>query len=165
MTRTSRNRSDAKHKKMLEVLELFRIVFKSVQRHYKSVQSRAGIGGAQLWALAQVANWPGVKVGELARGLAVHQSTASNLIRDLERSGLLARRRQGEDQRMVRLYATTKGLTVLKKAPRPLIGVLQQALSDLPASNLDALHRHLGRLIVSMRSTDTSARATPLSEL
>lgn len=165
MTRTSRNRSDAKHKKMLEVLELFRIVFKSVQRHYKSVQSRAGIGGAQLWALAQVANRPGVKVGELARGLAVHQSTASNLIRDLERSGLLARRRQGEDQRMVRLYATTKGLTVLKKAPRPLIGVLQQALSDLPASNLDALHRHLGRLIVSMRSTDTSARATPLSEL
>ena len=165
MTRTSRNRSDAKHKKMLEVLELFRIVFKSVQRHYKSVQSRAGIGGAQLWALAQVANRPGVKVGELARGLAVHQSTASNLIRDLERSGLLARRRQGEDQRMVRLYATTKGLTVLKKAPRPLIGVLQQALSDLPASNLDALHRHLDRLIVSMRSTDSSARATPLSEL
>lgn len=165
MTRTSRNQSDAKHKKMLEVLELFRIVFKSVQRHYKSVQSRAGIGGAQLWALAQVANSPGVKVGELARALAVHQSTASNLIRDLERSSLLARRRQGEDQRMVRLYATTKGLTVLKRAPRPLIGVLQQALSDLPTSNLDALHRNLGRLIASMRSTDSSARATPLSEL
>lgn len=165
MTRSSRNRSDAKHKKMLEVLELFRIVFKSVQRHYKSVQSRAGIGGAQLWALAQVANSPGVKVGELARALAVHQSTASNLIRDLERSALLARRRQGEDQRMVRLYATTKGLTVLKRAPRPLIGVLQQALSDLPTSNLDALHRHLSRLIAAMRPTDSTARATPLSEL
>ena len=165
MTRTSRNRSDAKHKKMLEVLELFRIVFKSVRRHYKSVQSREGISGAQLWALAQIAQNPGVKVGELARALAVHQSTASNLIRDLERSGLLARRRQGEDQRMVRLYTTTKGRTVLKRAPRPLIGVLQQALSDLPSTNLNALHRDLTRLIASMRSADSSARATPLSEL
>ncbi|HLX80773.1 MAG TPA: MarR family transcriptional regulator, partial [Burkholderiales bacterium] len=148
-----------------EVLELFRIVFKSIQRHYKSVRSRAGIGGAQLWALAQVAACPGIKVGQLAQALAVHQSTASNLIRDLEGSGMLARRRQGEDQRMVRLYATSKGLIVLKRAPRPLIGVLQQALSDLPTSDLDALHRHLGLLVASMRGTDRSARGTPLSEL
>ena len=155
----------AKHGKMLEVLGLFRIVFKSVRRHYKSVQKRAGMGGAQLWALAQVAENPGIKVGELARALAVHQSTASNLIRDLEAPALLTRRRGSEDQRMVRLYATSKGAAVLKRAPRPLIGVLQQALSNLPPGHLDALHRNLGRLTASMRSRDSSARATPLSDL
>lgn len=165
MKRKSRKVSAAKQKRMLEVLELFRIVFKSIQRHYKSVQGRAGIGGAQLWALAQVATSPGIKVGQLAQTLAVHQSTASNLIRDLEGSGMLARRRQGEDQRMVRLYATSKGLAVLKRAPRPLIGVLQQALSDFPTGNLNALHRHLGHLAASMRDTDPRARGTPLSEL
>jgi DNA-binding MarR family transcriptional regulator len=150
---------------MLEVLELFRIVFKSVRRHYKSVQSRAGIGGAQLWALAQVAGNPGIKVGDLARTLAVHQSTASNLIRDLEAPALLTRRREGADQRMVRLYATAKGAAVLRRAPRPLIGVLQQALSNLPSGHLDGLHRHLGRLIASMGPKDSGARATPLSDL
>lgn len=75
----------ANHSEMLAVLELFRVVFRSIQRHYRSVQTRAGIGGAQLWALAQVAKSPGLKVGDRARGLAVHQSTASNLIRDLSR--------------------------------------------------------------------------------
>ena len=152
----------ANYSDMLAVLELFRVVFRSIQRHYRSVQTRTGIGGAQLWALAQVAKSPGLRVGELARGLAVHQSTASNLIRDLESLALLTRRRQNEDKRMVRLYATSKGLTVLKRAPRPLIGVLQQALSELPSSNLNALRRDLSRLIAAMQSVDSSASAMPL---
>jgi DNA-binding MarR family transcriptional regulator len=156
----------ANQSEMLAVLELFRVVFRSIQRHYRSVQTRAGIGGAQLWALAQVAKSPGLKVGDLARGLAVHQSTASNLIRDLESLTLLTRRRQNEDKRMVLLYASSKGLAVLKRAPRPLIGVLQQALSELPSSNLNALRRDLSRLIAAMQSVDSSASAMPLlSEL
>jgi DNA-binding MarR family transcriptional regulator len=150
---------------MLDVLGSFRIVFKSIRRHYQSVERRAGISGAQLWALAQVAENPGLLVGDLARALAVHQSTASNLLRDLESSALLMRRRLREDQRSVRLFATSKGRSVLKRAPRPFIGVLQQALSDLPAGNLDALHSQLNRLIAAMQSRDSQARATPLSEL
>jgi len=160
-----RTRSSARHEKMLAVLRLFRIVFKSIRRHYKSVERRAGVRGAQLWALAQVADHPGIGVGDLARALAVHQSTASNLLRDLETSALLTRRRLREDQRSVRLFATGKGVAVLKRAPRPLIGVLQQALSELPAPNLDALHVQLRQLITLMQSKDSGARATPLSDI
>lgn len=150
---------------MLEVLELFRIVFKSIRRHYQSVERRAGVSGAQLWALAQVADNPGMRVGDLARALAIHQSTASNLLGSLEKSALLTRRRQREDQRTVRLYATGKGRSVLRRAPRPLIGVLQQALSELPASNLHTMHGQLDRLITSMRRRDSGGRVTLLSEL
>jgi len=151
--------------KMLEVLGLFRVVFKSIRKHYQSVERRTGVRGAQLWALAQVAENPGLRVGDLARSLAIHQSTASNLLRDLEAAGLIARKRVREDQRSVRLFATARAIGVLRRAPRPLIGVLQQALADLPADNLDALHAQLSQLIASMRSKDHSARAIPLSEL
>jgi DNA-binding MarR family transcriptional regulator len=150
---------------MLEVLELFRIVFKSIRRHYQSVERRAGISGAQLWALAQVANSQGIKVGDLARALAVHQSTASNLVRDLEASALLTRRRLREDQRTVRLFVTQKGLAALQRAPRPLIGVLQQALSDLPGSDLEVMRRQLRKLIASLKTKDPAARRTPLSDI
>ena len=68
---------------MLEVLEQFRVIFKSIRRHYRSVEERSGISGALLWALAQVAANPGSQVGDLARALAIHQSTASNLLRSL----------------------------------------------------------------------------------
>src|SRR3981081_2764965 len=73
-------RSGRGHPRMLDVLEQFRVIFKSVRRHYRSVEERSGISGALLWALAQVAANPGSQVGDLARALAIHQSTASNLL-------------------------------------------------------------------------------------
>jgi MarR family transcriptional regulator, organic hydroperoxide resistance regulator len=154
-----------RHRKMLEVLALFRIVFKSIRQHYGIVERRTGISGAQLWALAQIAEHPGITVGELARALAVHQSTASNLLRELEAAGLLNRKKVREDLRSVRLQATAKGHAVLKRAPRPLIGVLQQALSDLPSANLDAMHRQLQALIAAMAVKASGARVLPLSEI
>jgi DNA-binding MarR family transcriptional regulator len=157
--------NSAKHRKMLEVLEQFRILFKSVRRHYGEVQRRAGIGGAQVWALSHIASHPGIKPGELARALAIHPSTASNLVRELEKLKLATRRRQKQDQRVVELCVTSKGLQILKRTPRPLIGVLQQALSDLPSANLELLRRQLGKLVASMKATDTRARAIPLSKM
>src|SRR5882762_11423010 len=152
-----------KHPEMLAVLEQFRILFKSIRRHYHNVERRAGISGAQLWALAEVAANPGVEVGHLARTLAIHQSTASNLLRRLQTQKLVSRQREGKDQRAVQLFATGKGLRVLKGAPKPLIGVLQQALSDLPRGSLQALHSQLGKVISAMKAKDLQARAIPLS--
>ena len=151
---------------MLEVLEQFRVIIKSIKRHYQDVERRAGLKGAQLWALAQVAERPGAKVGDLARALAIHQSTASNLLRTLEAQRLVTRERQSRDQREVKLFATKKGLKLLRGAPRPLIGVLQQALSDLPPSRLHALHAELAQVITLMRSKAVAAaRELPLSEM
>lgn len=151
--------------KMLDVLRQFRILIKSIRGHYRQVENRSGVSGAQLWALAHIAESPGSKVGELARALAIHQSTASNLVGRLEALGLIARTRLRHDQRSVKLVLTAKGARAVKRAPRPLIGVLQQALSDIPESSLDALHRHLGKLIGAMRIRDTRGRSTPLSEM
>lgn len=150
---------------MLEVLEQFRVIVKSIRQHYRDVEHRAGLTGAQLWALAQVAGHPGSQVGELARALAIHQSTASNLLRRLEGLGLVTRQRRGADQRHVQLFASKKGYLVLKRAPQPLIGVLQQALSQLPSPALRDLHDHLARVIRLMKVRSLAARATPLSEM
>jgi DNA-binding MarR family transcriptional regulator len=150
---------------MLEVLAQFRVVFKSVRRHYQDVERRSGITGALLWALAEIAGRPGTQVGELARALAIHQSTASNLVRRLASRGLVDRQRHGRDQRAVQLFPTKRGLRVLRAAPQPLIGVLQQALADLPSSSLRVLHGQLARLIKAMRFKAPEARTTLISEM
>jgi DNA-binding MarR family transcriptional regulator len=154
-----------KHRKMLEVLEQFRIIVNSVRRYYRDVEHRAGLTGSQLWALAQVAQRPGCQVGELARALAIHQSNASNLLRRLERLGLVTRQRRSRDQRHVHLFVTNNGRQVLKQAPHPLIGVLQQALMELPAPALHELHDQLARVIRHMKVKSLYARAMPLSDL
>ena len=149
---------------MLAVLGQFRIIVKSVRTHYQKVHREAVISGAQLWALSHIASTPGGSVGELARALAIHQSTASNLLRDLERRELVTRE-PARDQRLTRLFASKKGSTLLAKAPRPSIGILQSALSDLPPARLARLRRELAWLIQAMRVKSVGARSTPLSDM
>lgn len=166
MNKLARGIGADQRRRMLEVLEQFRVIVKSIRRHYQDVERRAGVTGAQLWALAQIAGQPGSPVGELARALAVHQSTASNLVRELLKRRLVTRERRGRDLRHVQLYPSKKGLGLLKAAPRPLIGVLQQALSELPAARLVALHAELARVIALMKGKQVAAaRALPLSEM
>jgi MarR family transcriptional regulator, organic hydroperoxide resistance regulator len=154
-----------RRRKMLAVLAQFRVLFRSIRQHYRSVERRSGVTGAQLWVLAHVAGHPGAKVGELARALAVHPSTASNLVRRLESLGLVERRRTGSDQRTVQLHLTGKGAQALKRAPQPLIGVLQQALSQLPPGRLEALGHHLAELIGAMKVKDLRARTMLISHM
>lgn len=165
MAKGKRSRGAREQAKMLEVLEQFRVIYNTIRRHYAEVQRRAGITGAHLWALAEVARRPRCTVGDLARALAVHQSTASHLVRQLERLGLITRQRYGPDQRQVQLLARTKGLQLLRRAPRPRIGVLQRALTRLPASALHDLHAQLARLIGLLGAKNLAARATPLSQM
>src|SRR4029077_18836304 len=166
MNKLARGIGAGQRRRMLEVLEQFRVIVKSIRRHYQDVERRAGVTGAQLWALAQIAGQPGSPVGELARALGVHQSTASNLVRELLKRRLVTRERRGRDLRHVQLYPSKKGLGLLKAAPRPLIGVLQQALSELPAARLVARHSDLARVMALMRGKQVAAaRALPLSEM
>jgi MarR family transcriptional regulator, organic hydroperoxide resistance regulator len=154
-----------KQGRMLTVLAQFRVLFRSIRQHYQRVQRRSGVTGAQLWALAHVAAHPGTKMGDLARALAIHPSTASNLVRRLEALALVARQRKGRDQRTVQLYLTAKGARALKRAPQPLIGVLQHALSELPARRLEALGLHLALLIGAMKVKDLRARTMLISHM
>jgi DNA-binding MarR family transcriptional regulator len=147
------------------VLLQFRILLRSMQRHYLSVERASGLGGSQLWALAEIAANPGLSVGELARRLAIHLSTASNLVGRMEALGIVARRRVVRDQRVVRLQVTPAGQRALRRAPGPPVGLLQRALLDLPPARLAALHRHLEVLLAHMEHRDARARAALLADM
>ena len=70
-------------------LRKFRSVFNAVKTHFQQVEKRAGIGGAQLWALSVVHAQPDIGVGGLARAMDIHQTTASNLVKAMATAGLL----------------------------------------------------------------------------
>lgn len=149
----------------LSVLEEFRVIFKSVRRQFSRVEKLAGVTGAQLWVLAEVARQPGIRVTVLARALAIHQSTASNLIERLQAQKLIERRRTDDDQRVVRLFLTATGRRILKRAPGPTAGLLPDALKQLPPTELKSLKEQLVRLTGLMPLKDSRAKATPLSEI
>ena len=140
-----REASKAKTDQVLakEVLGQFRSIFAAVRTHFARVEKAVGIGGAQVWALALIEASPGASLGEIASGMDVHQSTASNLVRLLLEAGFIESLRSGEDRRKVELSITAKGRLLLRKAPKPYTGVLPHALAALSANQLKALRTSL----------------------
>ncbi len=146
------------------IVQDLRVVFRTVQGHSRWVEKQCGVSGAQLWALWEMFAAPGLKVSELSEALAIHRSTASNLLDKLESKALIRRERGGPDQRVVRLYLTPQGADLLARAPHPAQGALRHALFELPDSTLVALQSALDQLADAMAAPDTDAALHPLSE-
>jgi len=147
-----------------EALRLFRSIYAAVRHHLQNIERQCGASGAQVWALATVARQPGIRVTELASSMAIHPSTASNLVAKAERAGLLRRERSSRDQRVVHLYLTADGEAALSRAPEPVTGLLPDALGRLPEATLARLTGDLNAL-ADIMAVGTDAADKPFSEL
>lgn len=147
-----------------QVLRRFRVVFNAVRSHFKQIEKKVGLGGAQVWALSAIRDQPGIGMGELAKCMDVHQSTASNLVRNLLQKELIRMDKGTTDKRHVHLHITQQALTLLANVPGPFEGVLPAALAELDASTLQRLDQDLAELIGRLKA-DESAAVIPLAQL
>jgi DNA-binding MarR family transcriptional regulator len=145
------------------VLRRFRLVFNAVKTHFQQVEKKAGVGGAQLWALSIIHSRAGIGVNDLARAMDVHQSTASNLVKTLVERDLIGLTKEGPDRRTVQLRILPAGGRVLRRAPGPFSGVLPQALESLDTATLARLDKDLARLITAL-GADERAANIPLGQ-
>ncbi len=147
-----------------QVLRRFRVVFSAVRSHFKQIEKQVGLGGAQVWALSVIRDQPGIGLGELARRLDVHQSTASNLARALQQKALIRTDKDSTDKRHVHLHITSQALALLADVPGPFEGVLPAALAELNPATLQRLDQDLASLIALLKA-DESAGTVPLAQL
>ncbi|NOX45152.1 MAG: MarR family transcriptional regulator [Caldiserica bacterium] len=75
-----------------------------------------GISPPQFALLDWVARHPGARLGEIAAGLGVTPPTVSVAVQRLEEAGLVIRRRDPGDRRVVRLFPTPRGAALHRKA-------------------------------------------------
>lgn len=146
------------------ILKNFRIIFRSVQEHSRRVEKESGLSSAQLWMMWELFNEPGLIVSGLAKVLSIHQSTCSNMLDKLQKKDLIYRERSNSDQRVVRLYVTEKGSTLLAKAPRPAQGTLTDVLLRLPDAVLRDLEPGLNQFVDALKIVDEKAGMLPITE-
>lgn len=148
------------------VLRQFRLVFGAVRQHFHQIEKQAGIGGAMAAALGYIQAQPGMRVSELAVAMDVHQSTASNLIKQLVQRGLITAGKGEDDRRSVRLLLQPAGQAVLDKVIGPREGVLPHALSGLPDEALSQLEHGLHALLKQLPVDQKAPTArTPPADL
>ncbi|MDR1889148.1 MAG: MarR family transcriptional regulator [Zoogloeaceae bacterium] len=148
----------------MDVLKQFRAVFNAIKQHFQQVENICRISGAQLWALTVVVRQPGLRVSDLAKSMAIHQSTASNLVERLVELKMLKKTRSEQDQRVVHLSATSEGVMLIGKAPQPFEGALPEALRQMDPEDLDQLHALLGKLITILHASENDG-SSPLAEI
>lgn len=143
------------------VTQQLRVLFKIVQSHSKTVEKACGLSGAKLWMLYEIGTCPGIKVSQLAEALSIHRSTCSNMLDKLEEKELIIRDRSRSDQRTVHIFITELGESILKKAPSPKSGKLNDSLQQLSPQQLTNLESSLQDLLDAF-AYDQKAAHTPI---
>lgn len=128
-------------------LRKLRSIMRASNAHSAWIEKQCGVTGAQLGVLQELEQEKGMRVGDLAQRLAIHQSTASNLIDALEKRGLISKEREQGDQRVVKVKLSDAGHTLLTSAPLHARGLLQQALIQLDDESLEQLNVGLQSLL------------------
>jgi len=155
---------DSAHVSASMVLRRFRVVFSAVRSHFNQIEKQVGLGGAQVWALSLIRERPGIGLGDLAKNMDVHQSTASNLVKALQTKELVRTDKDHADKRHVHLHVTPQALALLAEVPGPFEGVLPAALERLNALTLQRLDQDLTELI-GLLHADEAAGVIPLAQL
>lgn len=97
---------------------------------------------------------PGLKVGEVASELELQPSNVSAAIRALVARGLLERRRDEHDARVVRLHPTPEAIARRDRREQAWGEELQRRLAELPARDrriLEGAAAALARLAAALR--------------
>ncbi len=150
------------HELALHTLKLFRIIFKSANRHFHAIEQAVGIGGASLWALSEVDQASEITITQLANAMSIHQSTASNLVDALVARRCLEKIRSTTDKRVIFLKVTAQGRALLAKAPLPHKGILPDVLMRMDNDNLAELNKLLDHLVNQMQGLHQDAAFEPL---
>lgn len=146
----------------LAVLQKLRVVIRAAQRHSLWIEKQCGVNGAQLWIMQELADAPGLRVGQVTALLAIQQATTSNLLDGLVRKGLVVKTRDPADQRVVKLFLSAQGLALLEAAPKPARGLLPEALAGLEPTHLNVLNTGLQGLLSSIEVIDEAFGLQPL---
>ena len=116
----------------VRVLTALRRVVRTLRSSGGVATRRAGVTGAQLFVLQQLAAAPEQSVSELMAATLTTQSSVSEVVDRLVARGLVSRRRASRDARRVVLAATAKGMAAVRAAPAAAQSVLVSGLQKMP---------------------------------
>jgi DNA-binding MarR family transcriptional regulator len=100
---------------------------------------RSGLGAARLSALSVVVFRGPLTLGALASAESVRPPTMTGIVNGMERDGLVRRRASEDDRRAVLIEPTPAGRRLLDRARGARIDVVERALGDLSADQLETL--------------------------
>lgn len=132
------------------------LIRRAQQLHVAAWQRKvsATTSNVQFGALAVLARRPGASQQDLCEELDLDRSTIADLVRRLERNGLIERKRDSTDRRRNRLVVSAAGLAALDDL-RPRVEDVERVLTGaLSADERRTLRELLRKILATTRTGD-----------
>ncbi|AKF04197.1 MarR family winged helix-turn-helix transcriptional regulator [Sandaracinus amylolyticus] len=131
---------------------------RALTRAYGPLLEPLGLTYPQYLVMLVLWEEDGVPVKRLGERLVLDSGTLTPLLKRLEQQGLLERRRDAEDERVVRIHLTAQGRALRTKARRVPVSLACRAGFDVDdersVARLTKLREELGRLITRLERDD-----------
>jgi MarR family transcriptional regulator, organic hydroperoxide resistance regulator len=115
-----------------------------------SFMSQVETHRAQGILLCQLAEKDGITQSEIAEQMSVQGATVTNMLQRMEESGTVIRRRDSEDNRLVRVYLTEAGREKEQAIHARFVELEAQIFAGVPDADREQLRRILMQLLQNM---------------
>ncbi len=116
------------------------------------LMDRIGLHRAQVNVLCRLFAQDGMTQSEIAEQLAVQGATITNMLQRMEEADLVTRRRDPDDNRLVRVYLTDKGRKQERAISEQAMRVEQSVFEGLSAEERAMLRRVMKLMLRNMDS-------------
>lgn len=137
---------------MDDLLALFTQAAKLLREAADAAMSGHGVRVGQHIVLSALWDTDGLSPGEIARRLGAATPTIVNTATRMEEAGLLTRRPDPDDARLVRLYLTPRGRSAREPVRKARAALEQHATATLTAAERDHLRSALAKIIVQLQN-------------
>jgi len=120
-------------------------------RMKSAFEREMGVSAGTWFSLALLSKKGGISQGELSQKFEIDPSRVTRLAKRLEREGLILRKRDPEDHRIVRMFLTEKGRGLVEDLSEHRVKFDRQIGSMLSPEELTELRRMLGVLAENMK--------------
>lgn len=129
-------------------LAMRRIEYVSRLHHmaFRNCLQKTGIPPAQMGALRAIIRQPGMSQRELADALHIQRATATVMLQKMEKSGLILRENDREDQRISRIYPSQYALDMDAENKKSVDAYFHRCFQDISQEELTFLLDVLRRL-------------------
>lgn len=119
---------------------------KAVVRELTRALAPLGLRLGQLDVMMNIYRHPGLSQHELARRLLVGRSNITMLLPQLEKQGLIRREGDAKDKRVMRLFLTDEGDSVLKQALKVYTALIDRVMAQSTPAQCDAMGEQMRRI-------------------
>jgi DNA-binding MarR family transcriptional regulator len=126
----------------------------SLGQHAEQLVKANGLTGAQynVLRILRGAEPDGLGCSSIGDRMISHDPDMTRLLDRMEKRGLITRKRQSDDRRVVKTRITTEGLSILRKLDQPIRELHKRQFREISAAQLKNLIEILDQIVSSVKS-------------